>query len=91
MRLSGPKLWQPQEIRRWGEIHLHRRDPLEMNAAAIQMVEALWMLTYFSVCCYKNRYESDSTSLEQASSNPDFTCGLTPTGARLKKVMTKRH
>ena len=33
---------------------------MEMNTAAIQMVEALWMLTYSSVYCYKNRYESDS-------------------------------
>ena len=64
--------------------------PLEMNAAAIQMVEALWMLTYSSVYCYKNRYESDSTLSKQASSNPDFTSSLTLAGARLKKVMKKR-
>ena len=64
--------------------------PLEMNAAAIQMVEALWMLTYSSVYCYKNRYETDLTSPKQASSNPDFTSSPTPTGARLKKVMKKR-
>ena len=56
-----------------------------MNAAAIQMVEALWMPTYSSVYCYKNRYEPDSTS-----SNPDFTSSLTPAGAHLKKVMKKR-
>ena len=36
--------------------------PLELNTAAIQMVEALWMLTYSSVYCYKNRYETDSSS-----------------------------
>ena len=28
--------------------------PVEMNTAAIQMVEALWMLTYSLVYCYKN-------------------------------------
>ena len=51
---------------------------------------ALWILTYSSVYCYKNRYESESSSTKQASSNPDFTSGLTPAGARLKKVMKKR-
>ena len=61
-----------------------------MNAAAIQMVEALWMLIYSSVYCYKNRYESDSSSSKQAFSNLDFTSGLSPAGARLKKVMKKR-
>ena len=60
---------------------------LEMNAAAIRMAEALWILTYSSVYCYKHRYETDSTSSKQASSNPDFTCGLTSAGAHLKKVM----
>ena len=50
------------------------------------MVEALWILTYLSVYCYKIRYETDSTSTKQASSNPDFTSGLTPARARLKKV-----
>ena len=64
--------------------------PLEMNTAAIQLVEALWMLTYSSVYYYKNRYESGSSSSKQTSSNPDFTSGLTRAGARLKKVMKKR-
>ena len=64
--------------------------PLEMNTAAFQIVEALWMLIYSSVCCYKNRYDSDSSSTKQASSNPDFTSGLPPASAPLKKEMKKR-
>ena len=63
--------------------------PLEMITAAIQIVEALWM-AYSSVYCYKNRDESEFLSTKQTSSNPDFTSGLTPAGARLKKVMKKR-
>ena len=48
------------------------------------------MLTYSCVYCYKHRRETDSTSSKQASSNPDFTSGLTPARARLKKAMKKR-
>ena len=66
------------------------RRPLEMNAAMIQMVEALWMLRYSCVYTYKNRYETDSTSSKQASTYRDFTFGLNPAGACLKKVMKKR-
>ena len=64
--------------------------PLEMNTAAIQIVEALWMLTCSLVCCYKNRCEFESSSTKQASANLDFTCGLTHAGACLTKVMKKR-
>ena len=58
---------------------------LEMNAAAIQMAEALWILVYSSVYCYKNRYESDSSSSRQASSNQDFAPSLSPAGSRLTR------
>ena len=34
---------------------------LEMNAASIQIVEALWILAYSSVYCYKNWYETNFT------------------------------
>ena len=64
--------------------------PLEMNTVATQTVEAPWMLPYSSVYCYNKRYETDSTSSKQASSNPDFSSGLTPAWAHLKKVTKKR-
>ena len=54
------------------------------------MVESLWLLVWSSVHCYKERYESDSTSSKQASSDPDFTSGMSTAGARLKKVMRRR-
>ena len=47
------------------------------------------MLVWSSVHCYKEGYESDSTSSKQASADPDFTSGLSTTGARLKKVMRR--
>ena len=53
------------------------------------MVESLWLLVWSSVHCYKERYESDSTSSKQASADPDFTTGLSTAGARLKKVMRR--
>ena len=54
------------------------------------MVESLWLLVWSSIHCYKERYESDSTSSKQASADPDFTSGLSTAGARLKKVMRRR-
>ena len=63
---------------------------LSLNRAAVLMVESLWLLVWSSVHCYKERYESDSTSSKQASADPDFTSGLSTAGARLKKVMRRR-
>ena len=60
-----------------------------MNTVALQIVEALWMLTFSSVHCFKNRYDAEPSSTKQASSNPDFASSLTPARARLKKSMKK--
>ena len=35
---------------------------LTLNSSAVLMVESLWLLVWSSVQCYKERYESDSTS-----------------------------
>ena len=51
------------------------------------MVESLWLLVWSSVHCYKERYESDSTSSKQALADPDSLSGFR---ARLKKVMRRR-
>ena len=61
-----------------------------LNSSAVLMVESLWLLVWSSVHCYKERYESDSTSSKQASADPDFTSGLSTAGPRLKKVMRRR-
>ena len=63
---------------------------LSLNSSAVLMVESLWLLVWSSVHCYKERYESDPTSSKQASVDPNFTSGLSTTGARLKKVMRRR-
>ena len=39
---------------------------LSLNSSAVLMVESLWLLVWSSVHCYKERYESDSTSSKQA-------------------------
>ena len=46
---------------------------LSLNSSAVLMVESLLLLVWSSVHCYKERYESDSTSSKQASADPDFT------------------
>ena len=43
-----------------------------LNSSAVLMVESLWLLVWSSAHCYKERYESDSTSSKQASADPDF-------------------
>ena len=63
---------------------------LSLNTSAVLMVESLWLLVWSSVHCYKERYESDSSSSKQASADPEFTSGLSTAGARLKKVMRRR-
>ena len=63
---------------------------LSLNSSAVLMVESLWLLVWSSIHCYKERYESDSTSSKQASADPHFTSGLSTAGARLKKVMHRR-
>ena len=35
---------------------------LSLNSCAVLMVESLWLPVWSSVHCYKERYESDSTS-----------------------------
>ena len=63
---------------------------LSLNSSAVLMVKSLWLLIWTSVHCYKEGYESDSTSSKQAPADPDFTLGLITAGARLKKVMRRR-
>ena len=63
---------------------------LSLNSSAVLIVESLWLLVWSSVHCYKERYDSDSTSSKQALADPDFTSGLSTAGARLKKVMRRR-
>ena len=66
----------------------HGPPVLSLNSSAVLMVESFWLLLWSSVHCYKERYESDSTSSKQASADPDFTSGLSAAGARL--VMRRR-
>ena len=63
---------------------------LSLNSFAVLMLDSLWLLVWLSVRCYKEQYESDSTSSKQASADPDFTSGLSTARARLKKVMRRR-
>ena len=70
----------------WMEAHPPPPPVLSLNSFALLMVESLWLLVWSSVHCYKEQYESDSTSSKQASADPDFTSGLSTAGARLKKV-----
>ena len=62
----------------------------DLPEGLVQMTEAMWLLTYTAVHKYKEKYESDATQSKQVSSNSVFTEGLTPAGARIKKIMAKR-
>ena len=62
----------------------------EVSPVMVQVVEALWALTYTAVKKYKEKYESESSQSKQAAGAPEFTKGLTAARARLKKGMSKR-
>ena len=62
---------------------------LSLISSAVLMIESLWLLVWSSVHCYKERYEtesssskqaSESSSSKQASADPDFTARLGPGG-----------
>ena len=63
---------------------------LSLNSSAVLMIESLWLLVWSSIHCYKERYETESSSSKQASADTNFTAGLSPAGAQLKKVMRCR-
>ena len=63
---------------------------IKLNATAVQTIEALWMLVWTSVHIYKTIYESETSTTKQAAVGPNFTSGLTPAGARIKRAMKKR-
>ena len=62
----------------------------EIHPTVAQLVEAMWSLVYTAVLKSKEKYESNSTQSKQAAATLEFTETLTPAGARLKKVISKR-
>ena len=61
---------------------------LSLNSSAVVMIESLWLLVWSSIHCYKERYETESSSSQQASADVDFTASMSlGGGGRLKKVM----
>ena len=74
----------------WTKAQAQLPPVLSLNSSAVLMEESQWLLVWSSVHCYKERYNSDSTSSKQAAADPDFTSGLSTTGARLQKAMRRR-
>ena len=62
----------------------------QVSPTVVPLVEALWTLMYTVVMKYKEKYESVTSTSKQASNTAVFAQGLTPAGARIRKVMAKR-
>ena len=63
----------------------------EVSPVMVQVVEALWALTFMAVKKYKEKYESKSSQSKEAAGAPEFTEGLTAAEeSNVEKVQSGR-